>query len=222
MFSLTYKVDVTETDWIDYLRQGYNDLDSILTSTRPIGQQFYQGNHVWNRRMLKEEDVLNELQNNSIFTTVCGYLEDIVNSHSAREEDVKMGELLDWYSSVCKRCAIEDEDRIVQLLHDVIFYASYRFNGSTDNHPATMTTERNDRVLNCFNRLSSTQPLAKRLYEENQMGPIVIITPELGKWSTVGGLGVMVDNLSKALAHQGQRVLVISPYYDSNRYGERE
>ena len=57
MFSLTYKVDVTETDWIDYLRQGYDDLDSILTSTRPIGQQFYQGNHVWNRRMLKEEDV---------------------------------------------------------------------------------------------------------------------------------------------------------------------
>ena len=90
MFSLTYKVDVTETDWIDYLRQGYDDLDSILTSTRPIGQQFYQGNHVWNRRMLKEEDVLNELQNNSIFTTVCGYLEYIENSHSAREEDDKM------------------------------------------------------------------------------------------------------------------------------------
>ena len=50
----------------------------------------------------------------------------------------------------------------------------------------------------------------------------MIITPELGKWSTVGGLGVMVDNLSKALANQGQEVIVISPYYDRNRYGEVE
>ena len=72
MFSLTYKVDVTETDWMNYLRQGYDDLDSILTSTRPIGQQFYQGNHVWNRRMLKEEDVLNELQAKEKLATLLG------------------------------------------------------------------------------------------------------------------------------------------------------
>lgn len=50
----------------------------------------------------------------------------------------------------------------------------------------------------------------------------MLITPELGKWSTVGGLGVMVDNLSKALAKQGEEVIVISPYYDKDRYGNTE
>ena len=72
---------------------------------------------------------------------------------------------------------------------------------------------------------SSVCKLAQSVLELNNelhSHPIVIITPELGKWSTVGGLGVMVDNLSKALAQQGQQVIVISPYYDRNRYGQVE
>lgn len=44
-------------------------------------------------------------------------------------------------------------------------------------------------------------------------------TPELGRWSTVGGLGVMVDELTLGLAKLGQEVIVISPYYDRNRQG---
>lgn len=32
-----------------------------------------------------------------------------------------------------------------------------------------------------------------KLIVENKLGPIAFITPEIGKWSTVGGLGVMVD-----------------------------
>lgn len=32
----------------------------------------------------------------------------------------------------------------------------------------------------------------------------------------------MVDNLSRSLANQGQRVVVISPYYDRNRRGETD
>ena len=51
------------------------------------------------------------------------------------------------------------------------------------------------------------------------MGPIVFCTPELGRWSTVGGLGVMVDELSLGLRKLGQEVVVISPYYDRNRKG---
>lgn len=51
------------------------------------------------------------------------------------------------------------------------------------------------------------------------MGPIVFATPELGRWSTVGGLGVMVDELSLGLVKLGQEVIVISPYYDRNRKG---
>jgi glycogen synthase len=47
----------------------------------------------------------------------------------------------------------------------------------------------------------------------------VFVTPELGKWSTVGGLGVMVDELSIGLAELGLEVICVSPYYHVNRKG---
>ena len=61
---------------------------------------------------------------------------------------------------------------------------------------------------------------AKAMNESNRLGPIVFCTPELGRWSTVGGLGVMVDELSIGLADLGQDVWVISPYYERNRKGQ--
>lgn len=61
---------------------------------------------------------------------------------------------------------------------------------------------------------------AKAMNESNILGPIVFCTPELGRWSTVGGLGVMVDELSIGLADLGQDVYVISPYYERNRKGQ--
>jgi len=44
---------------------------------------------------------------------------------------------------------------------------------------------------------------AKSIVDSNKLGPIVFCTPELGRWSTVGGLGVMVDELSIGLASLG-------------------
>jgi glycogen synthase len=61
---------------------------------------------------------------------------------------------------------------------------------------------------------------AQALHESNALGPIVFFTPELGRWSTVGGLGVMVDELSIGVAALGQEVIVISPYYERNRKGQ--
>ena len=60
----------------------------------------------------------------------------------------------------------------------------------------------------------------EHVLSENKLGPIVFHTPELGRWSTVGGLGVMVDELSIGLAQRGEEVIVISPYYERNRKGE--
>lgn len=37
----------------------------------------------------------------------------------------------------------------------------------------------------------------------NHLGHIAFITAELGRWSTVGGLGVMVNELSEGMAHLG-------------------
>jgi len=44
---------------------------------------------------------------------------------------------------------------------------------------------------------------ARSIGGEGRLGPIVFCTPELGRWSTVGGLGVMVDELSIGLADLG-------------------
>ncbi len=55
-------------------------------------------------------------------------------------------------------------------------------------------------------------------------GPIMFTTPELGKWSTYGGLGVMVDDLVNTMStlwdgEEGE-IWVVSPYYERNRKGE--
>ena len=63
---------------------------------------------------------------------------------------------------------------------------------------------------------------AKDLFESNILGPICFVTPELGRWSTVGGLGVMVDELSQGLRAIGQEIIMISPYYNQNRKGKTD
>ena len=63
---------------------------------------------------------------------------------------------------------------------------------------------------------------AKNIFESNILGPICFVTPELGRWSTVGGLGVMVDELSQGLRALGQEIIMISPYYNQNRKGKTD
>ena len=81
---------------------------------------------------------------------------------------------------------------------------------------------------NTFNLLlnpeikSNLQDSINKLLESNSLGPVVFVTPELGRWSTVGGLGVMVDELSQGLVAQGREVIIISPYYNKNRKGESD
>ena len=63
--------------------------------------------------------------------------------------------------------------------------------------------------------------MAENITNSNVLGPICFVTPELGRWFTVGGLGVMVDELSQGLSTIGQEVIMISPYYDRNRKGQQ-
>ena len=58
------------------------------------------------------------------------------------------------------------------------------------------------------------------ILEFNKLQPIVLVTPEIGRWSTVGGLGVMIDELSQGLVELGEEIICISPYYEKNRKGE--
>ena len=54
----------------------------------------------------------------------------------------------------------------------------------------------------------------------NRLGAIAFVTPELGRWSTIGGLGVMLDELSIGLVELGEEVIVVTPYWERNRKGE--
>ena len=54
----------------------------------------------------------------------------------------------------------------------------------------------------------------------NKMNMMAFVCPELGRWSTVGGLGVMVNELSEGLAELNEEICVVSPYYHKNRRGE--
>ncbi len=55
------------------------------------------------------------------------------------------------------------------------------------------------------------------MFTYSQQGSIVFVTPEIGRFSTVGGVGVMVTELTQALAALGIEIHVISPYYNFNR-----
>eukprot|EP00727_Mastigamoeba_balamuthi_P005271 m51a1_g14742 putative starch synthase (1382) ;mRNA; f:283567-288475 len=61
--------------------------------------------------------------------------------------------------------------------------------------------------------------ICKEALRHNTLRPIVFLTPELGRFSTVGGIGTVADELSRSLAKLGLEVYVISPYYNYDKYG---
>lgn len=70
--------------------------------------------------------------------------------------------------------------------------------------------------------LDAAEKMASAVLKANDIGPLVFITPELGKWSNVGGLSTMVNELTQGLARApfNLDVTVVSPYYDRNSKGE--
>ena len=63
--------------------------------------------------------------------------------------------------------------------------------------------------------IPETNEFFKEINTNNILGPICLITPELGKFSSVGQLGFLVDEFSISLEKIGQEVIVISPYYEN-------
>ncbi len=61
------------------------------------------------------------------------------------------------------------------------------------------------------------------MLDSNQLGKIVFVAPEFGKFSKIGGLAVMVDELARTMAaQQGQDIVIISPYYEYNKAGQTD
>lgn len=105
-------------------------------------------------------------------------------------------------------------------LHFLVAYEGYT--KPTDFDPPT-----GERIVSYISMLACSakdpflQTLARSLIGKvKNIGPIVFATPELGRFSTAGGLGVMVDELTKGMVSLGMEVYVISPVYTVNRKGE--
>eukprot|EP01113_Clastostelium_recurvatum_P031061 TRINITY_DN3842_c0_g1_i1.p1 TRINITY_DN3842_c0_g1~~TRINITY_DN3842_c0_g1_i1.p1 ORF type:complete len:2351 (-),score=511.23 TRINITY_DN3842_c0_g1_i1:62-7114(-) len=62
--------------------------------------------------------------------------------------------------------------------------------------------------------------LCREILSKNALGSVVFVTPEFGRFSTVGGVGVMLDELSRSLVQLGVDVHVISPYYNFGKNGK--
>jgi hypothetical protein len=74
----------------------------------------------------------------------------------------------------------------------------------------------------------SKLPNTSQIIDKSNIGIIMFTTPELGQWSTFGGLGVMVDDLVNTMAQLRHPqavdvplIWVCSPYYERNRKGEK-
>uniref|UniRef100_A0A0G4I0G9 Starch synthase n=1 Tax=Chromera velia CCMP2878 TaxID=1169474 RepID=A0A0G4I0G9_9ALVE len=117
------------------------------------------------------------------------------------------------------------EDNVPDLYP--LFRDSGIFGGTTPDPSLELTTTHLFAKLESIaegDGKESTNPvvkLAREILASNTLGSVVFVTPELGKWSTVGGLGVMIDDLSATMATLGIDVWVISPYYDYNRKGQQ-
>ncbi|KAA8498177.1 Glycogen synthase [Porphyridium purpureum] len=90
--------------------------------------------------------------------------------------------------------------------------------------PRDFEPPKGDRIIAYLLQLAyaAREPRVKTLASNmlkrcQNIGPLVFVCPEYGRFSTAGGLGVMVDELTKDLADLGLEIYVISPYYTVNR-----
>ena len=111
----------------------------------------------------------------------------------------KLHELLDWNTDMVKTYVYKlDFLRNKENLSTEFFrYCHNLGNSNIDNQ-----------------KLKDT---ANSLFHNNLLGPICFLTAEIGRWSTIGGVGVMVDELTQGLKAFGQDIYVISPYYEKNK-----
>ncbi|KAM9964867.1 hypothetical protein ACTFIW_004659 [Dictyostelium discoideum] len=77
--------------------------------------------------------------------------------------------------------------------------------------------------LDVLSKKSTQSPkipkICREILQHNTLGPIVFVTPEIGRFSTVGGVGVMLDELTRSLQLLGCEVHIISPYYNYGKGG---
>ena len=144
------------------------------------------------------------------------YISDLLNTVKDFQQNSALSEKLFAFCTVLKEYfpqASEDDTASSSNESDMHTFKTTEITfAHADFLPLELADIRND--------FRSSIEIARDVLDHSTLGPIALITPELGRWSTVGGLGVMVDELSIGLAQLGEDVTCVSPYYDKNRKGE--
>lgn len=105
-----------------------------------------------------------------------------------------------------------DRELIPAVLQHVFFQNQRRESVLTDYIQQTLATVHNKPL----------RDVCRSFLEQNKLGSIVLITPEIAPHSKIGGVAVMVEALALDLASMGLEVHVISPYYNMNSQGQTD
>ena len=134
------------------------------------------------------------------------------------QSSIKLKEILS------KKLPLEEFDKWISYICDILSKNNLSFNDYIRKLDFVVKNENDSNLFfNYCYRLSKANfklsKEAENIFYSNIIGPICFVTPELGRWSTIGGLGIMVDELSQVLETIGQEIIMISPYYNQNRKG---
>ena len=127
-------------------------------------------------------------------------------------EKLCLKDFSDWFNSVIISMQTDDLNEFVTLLDCL---------QEGDN----LTTEFFKYIYNLSKSKSKGYKYtyeADKLYKQNKLEQICFITPEIGRWTSLGKLGQTVDELTQGLCALGQDIIIISPYYYKNSRGKTD
>lgn len=155
-----------------------------------------------------------ELEFNHFFELIVSKFVEISNGICTLEQ------LRDYLSSKVLTLIPPDSetDRLLPgLIHEILLIAS---------RPGSVRAVSQQLIYDTLLKLSrdtshkNVSEMGKKILQHNKVGPLIFITPEIAPWSTIGGIGIMVDELTQDLAKLGLDIRVISPYYNFDRDGK--
>ena len=177
------------------------------------------------KNVINDDEIIDNsnfvLENNDNYRVVTGDYNNISGMHLSFDklskqlkeiltQKLSLRDFSDWFNSVIISMNTDDISNSISLLN--CLQESEELSKEFFKYCYNLSKSKNKGFKYTFE--------AEKLYNSGQLGIICFVTPELGRWSTVGGLGIMVDELSQGLKSLGQQVIMISPYYHQNRKGE--
>ena len=163
------------------------------------------------KRMIMDINSSIDTKNNKMNTRIIYYtdcLKEIVNKKKSLYIFFK------WFSSLLNELETKNIN-IFDYLSNIYFL----------NNDEDMSTEFFNYVFKIYNtakyynnqNYSKFCKIAEYIYNFNKLNSICFITPEIGISSNENKIGLILDELSQGLIDLGQEVIIISPYYHSDK-----